>query len=184
MIKQSYPTKKQWHQQVRHLSARLAPYITEQGSLTAKLRATGAVFAVRPIQQKYAPCFRDNCYVLDLSGQDLVWQRDVILQLNAQPVVYAHTCIARPSLRGSWRQITQLGRKPLGELLFSTPAIMRSPLQYAQLDKRHPLYQRILAAGVQVSKQVWARRSCFIWQGKPLLVTEVFLPALEGFTHA
>jgi chorismate-pyruvate lyase len=58
-------------------------------------------------------------------------------------------------------------------MLFHDPLVSRRPMEYRKLPKGHAL---LVAAGI--GRHAWARRSVFLKQGQPLLVTEVFYPEI------
>jgi len=106
--------------------------------------------------------------------------REVLLYCGERPVVYAHTVLAPRGLRGPWRMVAGLGRRPLGAALFSDPRLRRRPLRFRRLAARDALYRR--AAEVDnpgLGAAPWARRSLFVRRRAALLVTEVFLPGME-----
>jgi chorismate--pyruvate lyase len=47
------------------------------------------------------------------------------------------------------------------------------------VDRRHPLWKRAARLVGDELPTLWARRSLFTRRGRPLLVTEVFLPNLR-----
>ncbi len=72
--------------------------------------------------------------------------------------------------------LSQLGSRSLGQLLFNEQAFSRGPLQICQLSVRQlPVIAQQQSAGQQL---VWARRSCFKKDSLGVLVAEVFLPKL------
>jgi len=86
--------------------------------------------------------------------------------------------IAPAALKGAWRMLSGLGARPLGAALFADPRIKRHPLRFRQLNRRHVLYVRACGLLAAAPASLWARRSVFVLSGAPLLVTEVFLPAI------
>ena len=79
-------------------------------------------------------------------------------------------------LTGVWRGLSKLGARPLADMLFGDASVARHPIEYKQIDHRHPLFRAAKRALPQLqSTRLWARRSVFMKQGRPLLVTEVFL---------
>lgn len=122
---------------------------------------------------------RDEGALLHLQPHELAYVREVVLTCNDRPVVFAHSVAGASALRGPWAALTLLGSRPLGEVLFSNPRVVRGCLQYRRVDVRHPLLSQAVRAGVVPPRAaLWARRSLFSLHGQPLLVTEVFLPAI------
>ena len=90
--------------------------------------------------------------------------------------MFAHTVISLAGLRGPWQALAGLGNRSLGSALFADPRVMRFPLAFKRLDRKHPLY-RIAAPHLALPQtSLWARRSQFALSGHLLMVTEVFLP--------
>jgi chorismate-pyruvate lyase len=72
--------------------------------------------------------------------------------------------------------LRELGNKALGESLNAVEDVRREPLEYLELPGSHPLAQ---AAGAGESAgALWARRAVYRLGEWPILVQEVFLPAL------
>lgn len=94
------------------------------------------------------------------------------------PLIFAHSVVSHPHTSGPWRTVLGLGSRPLAELLFADRSVVRQPLHYRAVTAADPLGQRILQALPQSRFPMWARRSAFYKYGAPLLVTEVFLPAI------
>ena len=134
---------------------------------------------VRLVQRLQLPN-RDERRELCVRSGKLAVVREVLLRNGNTALVFAHSVLARRDLHGAWRGLSRLGSRPLAEMLFHDPTVSRLPMEYKQIDRRHPLFQR--AACVtnmidtnKIDNALWARRSVFVKQGRPLLVTEVFL---------
>lgn len=154
-------------------------WLTDQGSLTQRLTRRCPQFAVRVLQQGQARPLPDESALFRLRQAELVVERDVLLLCRDQPAVFAHTIFTRESLRRVWQPVGRLGNRSLGTLLFSNPRIRRGSMQYRKLDRRHPLYRRIMRqTSGSLPASLWARRSLFLLDNQPMLVTEVFLPDL------
>ena len=159
-------------------SGNIRSWLIDNGSLTARLKARYADFAVRPVLLKNAKAFTDESTLFGLKVSQHALIREVVLMGNNQPVVFAHSVLPRASLRGAWRGLGKLGNKPLGAALFANPKVKRTPLEYKKLACQHPISIRV-AEHMQTSpKQLWARRSMFSLNCARILVTEVFLPKL------
>jgi chorismate lyase len=157
-----------------------AHWLALPGSLTHALMARCAAFQVRRLRQAPARPTRDELGILGLHPGRLAVVREVQLSCGEVPLVFAHTVIPLAGLRGTWRSLAGLGNRPLGAALFNDPRVERGALGYRRLDRRHPLYHaasRLLSAP---PPRLWARRSLFERAGRPILVTEVFLPEILG----
>ena len=102
--------------------------------------------------------------------------REVILFGNHQPWVHARSIIPIKTLTGRLRKLRKLDNRPLGALLFSDPAMVRGPIEISNLSMLESWPSTVPA---NYGSPVQGRRSLFWLDGKPLLVSEVFL---TGFT--
>ncbi len=160
------------------LSGAYRKWLIDNGSLTARLKARYADFAVRPVSLKNAKAFTDESALLGLKANQHALIREVLLMGNNQPVVFAHSVLPRASLRGAWNGLGKLGNKPLGAALFANPKVKRTPLEYKKLAPHHALFRRATCHLSAKPNRLWARRSVFTLNCAKILVTEVFLPKL------
>ncbi len=157
---------------------RLHHWLTSRGSLTARIVEHFDDFnLVRLMQRRKLPNV-DERRELHLRERELAVVREVLLRDGNTPLVFAHSLVAPRDLRGAWRGLSRLGARPLAEMLFHDAAVVRLPMEYKKIDCRHPLYRRAQQVAPFEANAVWARRSVFIKNGRPLLVTEVFLNAM------
>jgi chorismate--pyruvate lyase len=127
---------------------------------------------------------KDENKPLQLHIDRLAYVREVILECDGIPVVFAHSVVSLASLRGPWAGVTRLGSRPLGEALFSNPRVFRGKLQYRRIPSRHPLARQAAKAGISNENMpLWARRSLFTLKGRPIMVTEVFLQNIKLIKH-
>jgi len=167
-----------WRGAALGCGAELAPWLRDRGSLTQRIQQRCRHFAVRGVRGGLARIAPDEAALLGIAPQQLAWSREVFLYADGQPVVFAHSALAREHFRGAWPAVRKLGNKPLGALLFAHPLVERKPLHYKALRDTHPLYRRAVALLSDPPHRLWARRSLFYLHGAPLLVTEVFLPEI------
>lgn len=173
-------TRQGWLAHPLSLPRSLRGWLTDQGSLTRRLQARCTAFRVRPFATGVARPHADEYALLGLAPGRRAYVREVALLCDGVPVVFAHSVLPLAGLRGGWSGISRLGSRSLGETLFSNRRIVRQPLAYRKLRRGHPLHRR---AGLQLEADfqgLWARRSLFCLNGHPLLVTEVFLPAIHN----
>lgn len=163
------------------------PWLTDNGSLTAALKCRCPGLQVKRLRQALDRPHADESTLLGLAPKERALIREVMLLCDDHPLVFAHSVIPRAGLDGPWRSLSRLGNRPLGEALFADPRIVRHPLQYRRLDRRHPLYRCAVSQLTMRPPCLWARRSVFARDGYPILVTEVFLPEvlhLNDTSHA
>lgn len=173
----------QWHGHVNGVSADtiMRDWLTDAGSLTARLQARCAHFRVQKLRQGRALCLHDEFELLALPRTLQVTEREVLLRCDEVPVVYAHTIVPLSANASQWPLFASLGNRSLGSILFADPLVKRGALSYAQLTSSHPLHKRIQVQGLLERKdqRLLARRSIFQRKGASLLVTEVFLPGIR-----
>jgi chorismate--pyruvate lyase len=155
----------------------LRRWLTDRGSLTARLERHAGPIKVKVLFQGLRRVNRDEAFLFE-SPVSRVLVREVLLLRGTKPLVFAHTVVAPGSLRGAWRSVTALGTRPLGAALFADPRIARFPLRQKKLPLSHPLHRRAAAQLKKQAPPLWARRSIFAAGDSPILVSEVFLPAL------
>lgn len=172
-----------WHGHVGALrpTANMHAWLTHRASLTARLQAHSQQFRVQRLQQQVARCLADEHAAIALLRRSQVHERDVVLRCDGTAVVYAHTAVPLSATASQWPLFASLGERSLGSTLFSDPLVQRGALQFARIHLAHPLYQRIVKAQIanDLPASLLARRSVFRRKGGVLLVTEVFLPAVE-----
>ena len=165
-----------WHTFLPDIEAGYAPWLHTDGSLTLRIQQRCDHFSVRNVHNRLATAAYDETALLGLPAQQKIYTREVFLHADGKPVVYAHSVVAARHLCGAWHALRNLGNRPLGALLFAHPLVQRSALHFHALKPNHPLYRRAAFALDMPPHKLWARRSLFILNNAPLLVTEIFLP--------
>jgi chorismate--pyruvate lyase len=168
-----------WLVHPHSLPRSLRHWLSDRGSLTQRLKARCASFRVVPLSTGLARPNADEYHLLGMAPGTRAYVREVMLLCDEVPVVFAHSVLPHASLRGGWNGITRLGSRSLGEALFSDHRIARQPLAYRHLRHDHPLLRSIAEQQVLTIGRLWGRRSVFCLNTHPLLVTEVFLPAID-----
>ena len=171
-------TDKFWGNTLLNCPADLAPWLRDRGSLTRRIQQRCTQLEVRASCTGLARIALDEAALLGVMPQQLAYSREVFLYANNNPVVFAHSALARTHLRGTWSVLLRLGNKPLGAVLFAHPLVKRKSLSYKRLHHKHPLYQRAAQVLNKLPHSLWARRSLFYLHDAPLLVTEIFLPEI------
>lgn len=161
------------------LDSELKSWLIHTDSLTRRLRETcGKQFRVSVLKQAWQRPQLGEAVMLDAPQAQLSFVREVYLRCGSVPWIFAHTVIPHRAALGALRRLTHMGNRPLGEVLFSDPSVRRGPLQIARIDPGSLLYARAEAGADFEKKPIWGRRSVFYLYNQPLLVSEIFLPAL------
>lgn len=150
-------------------SSSLTCYLEQraQNSFNVEVLNTGW-FYVRSSEVQY----------LSIRPREKSWVREVFLRCDGHIAVYAWSVFPESTLAGKYKGLQRLGGKSLGKILFNQPEVSRSEFEIAQITENHPLYQKITRELQDKPEFLWARRSVFKLEGKPLLVNEVFLPIM------
>jgi chorismate--pyruvate lyase len=152
-------------------------WLREPGSLTARCQRASRQFRVRLLHYGKGAALADESAGAG-GARGLAWVREVVLECDGAPVIFAHTTLAAAGNGRLTRWMAGLGNRSLGSLLFTYPGFRRGPIEILRLDPRHPLYRRAAALG-PVGGELWARRSWHRLGRQRVLVTEVFLPAIR-----
>lgn len=111
-------------------------------------------------------------------GQAII--RQVLLHCDDHPWVYARSVIPATSMRGKLKRLAHLGTRPLGAMLFADPGMRRGVVELARITSDQLLYSNALQYAREGTDAIWGRRSVFRIGGKPLLVSEIFLPGFPA----
>lgn len=155
-------------------------WLKDQGSLTKQVIAQcgRSGFRVQVVDQGLAYPWLSEAEALAIPAASLCWIRQVRLCCGSANWVYARSVIPLSSLKGGARRLSVLGEKPLGQVLFSDPRTQRLRMQIAKLKPGQKLFKAASCGAASTIGSMWARRTVFEYDGKPLLVNEVFLPEL------
>jgi chorismate--pyruvate lyase len=159
------------------LPRELSGWLLDTASLTLRLqRLCPKKFQVQVLSQAWSVPRIDEARVLGMRQAGLAIIRQVHLLCDGQPWVYARTVIPATSLHGKLQRLAKLGTRPLGGVLFADPGMQRGPVELARICREESVYQAATGHLRQAPAEIWGRRAVFRLSGRPLLVSEVFLP--------
>lgn len=156
------------------------------GSLSAHLQSLGHRFQVQRLSQAVAPLLDGEAASLQVPEGTRCVVREVVLRLDGQPLVWARSVAPSAALRGPWRSLAGLGTRPLAQLLFDSPNVVRGPLHPFAIAPAGRWRAALEAGWRKATGDPWAgarahgRWSVFCKAGTPLRVTEVFAPAMQA----
>lgn len=171
-----------WHAEKRMSKSKipegLIGWLLDNTSLTQRLKAIcHDSFSVRILAQGWARPMLNEARKLKIHESKHAFIRQVYLFCHQQPVVFARTVIPARTIRGRMRRLTNLGTKPLGEVLFNDPKIQRQDKEIAKICVEHTLHRLAMRHQPKQKQAIWGRRSIFTYHKKPILLSEIFLPA-------
>ena len=149
----------------------------ESGSLTQRLRNYyGNSVKVKILRQQWRTPFLTERRLLELPDHHYCLTREILLHADGKPLILARTIIPASTIKVARSNLSHLGTRPLGEVIFSYPRLERiamdvtlvNPCKWTQLatDEGH------------IGQPVWGRRTVYAIRHKHLLVSEFFLPDL------
>lgn len=159
----------------------LKPWLLYGGSFMDRLREYGVddpqVQVLYQDWQEPLACEQDS---LRVDSQMLV--REVLIVSNETVWMYARSVFPQTTLTGEYEQLAHLGNRSLGSVLFNDPTIKRGEFEIASFEKGNLWFEKV-ATQIHIDCQtLWGRRSLFDLKGKPLLLTEIFLPVIAGLS--
>ncbi len=165
---------------IRHrLPEDVKSWVQEAGSLTRRLRCYyGNSFSVKILFHHWKPAYLSECRLLHLPHQQYNLVREVMLHANGKPLILARTILPEKTIKIAKRNLSHLGTRPLGEVIFSYPSLERLQLDICRVKTSD--WSAELKNQIKTPSPVWGRRTVYAIQKQPLLVSEFFLPgALE-----
>ncbi|WP_411728409.1 chorismate--pyruvate lyase family protein [Methyloglobulus sp.] len=173
-----------WHGHRRgsqhHLPENVQSWTYEAGSLTRRLRDYyGNTIAVSILFHQWRTPFLSECRQLQLPLHRYGLTREVILHKNGKPLLLARTIIPEETIKVAHRNLSDLGNRPLGEVIFSYPDLERITMDLALIAPATWTSQAQRKANID--QPTWGRRTLYAIRERPMLVSEFFLP--EILTH-
>ena len=136
-------------------------WLLEDGPITERIKSKGD-FELELIKDKVDSVHEDEISFLNnIDGEIKV--REVLLYENRKPKVWARSCIPLKTIKNGFSLLGELGKKPLGDILFEKDIfkkkeVLYSTFYYGDLKKVH-----------------WGRKTKYHVNNLPFSVMEVFL---------
>lgn len=142
------------------LTSPIHDWLMEKYSMTRRLERHCNKVIVKLIYEGFINAAQLNEEKTFMPQDQRYWLREVVLTANGiQPLLAGRTVVPESTLEGRESEIQILGNRPLGDYLFSSASLSRDFIQPG------------------VVQSLWGRRSLLRLTDKPLLLTELFLPA-------
>ncbi|WP_131867388.1 chorismate lyase [Biostraticola tofi] len=144
----------------------ISDWLMEKGSMTRRLEQFCGKIIIHRIGEGFVTAASiDAGERKELPACERCWLRQVVIYGDNRPWVAARTIIPETSLTGEQGALADAGDEPIGRRLFTEEPLLRDYIHIGRLD------------------QLWARRSRLRPGGKPLLLTELFLPDAPLYQH-
>ncbi|WP_193015482.1 chorismate lyase [Proteus sp. FME41] len=134
-------------------------WLMELGSMTRRFEQYCQKVTVMPYQEGFIDVIEPADEKACLPESQRYWLREVVLCGDNIPWLLGRTLVPEETLTGEDRKLVNLRTVPLGRYLFQETTLSRDFIHIGQQNG------------------YWLRRSRFQLSDKPLLLTEVFLPA-------
>jgi chorismate--pyruvate lyase len=141
------------------LEPQLLDWLLLEDSMTKRFEQQGKKVSVTLIQEGFVTASDIAPERAQLPEEARYWLREIILCADGEPWLAGRTVVPESTLSGPEMALQTLGNTPLGRYLFTSSALTRDFIEIG----RH--------------EQLWGRRSRLRLGGKPLILTELFLPA-------
>jgi chorismate--pyruvate lyase len=159
----------------------LRAWLLDTASLTLRLQQLcPGRFRVHLLSQSWGRPFEHEAHALGMKHGSLALIRQVQLLCGEQPWVYARTIMPVSSLCGRLQRLAHLGTRPLGGMLFADPGMQRGGVELARLGTGQAMHAAATFHLTPRPAEIWGRRTVFRLADKPLLVSEIFLPAFPA----
>ncbi|EIW7950423.1 chorismate lyase [Salmonella enterica] len=141
------------------LEPHLLDWLLLEDSMTKRFEQQGKRVSVTLIRE----AFVGQSEVEEASGllpsESRYWLREILLCADGEPWLAGRTVVPESTLCGPEQVLQHLGKTPLGRYLFTSSTLTRDFIEIGR------------------DATLWGRRSRLRLSGKPLLLTELFLPA-------
>ena len=141
------------------LTASLLDWLMEEDSMTRRFEGHCQHVTVNLLREGFISRDEAGSDAILLPEDQRIWVREIELCGDGVPWLVACTLVPESTLVGPEQRLQHLGTVPLGRYLFSSSTLTRDFID------------------VGCSGGLWGRRSRLRLSGKPLLLTELFLPA-------
>ena len=150
-------------------------WIFEPGSITQRLRNHygNAVQVTILFHQWQTPLFTEH-RLLKLRSHRYALIREVMLHADNRPLILARTIIPEGTVKAARRNLSHLGTRPLGEIIFSYPKLERLGLDFTLADTS--IWTDAALRKIPTNQPIWGRRTIYAIRHKPMLVNEFFMP--------
>ncbi|MGU3523933.1 chorismate lyase [Enterobacteriaceae bacterium C23F] len=144
---------------VPELDAGLRDWLLLEDSMTKRFEQQGKRVTVTLLREDFVGQDEVAQELALLPKESRYWLREILLCADGEPWLAGRTVVPESTLNGPELQLQQLGTTPLGRYLFTSSTLTRD---FIEIGK---------------DAELWGRRSRLRLSGKPLLLTELFLPA-------
>lgn len=148
-----------YFKEIPALEPQLLDWLLLEDSMTKRFEQQGKTVSVTMIREGFVEQNEIPEELPLLPKESRYWLREILLCADGEPWLAGRTVVPVSTLSGPELALQTLGKTPLGRYLFTSSTLTRDFIEIGR------------DAGL------WGRRSRLRLSGKPLLLTELFLPA-------
>ncbi|MTH47968.1 chorismate lyase [Intestinirhabdus alba] len=141
------------------LDARLSDWLLLEDSMTRRFEQQGKRVTVTLLREAFVGRDEVADELALLPEASRYWLREILLCADEVPWLAGRTVVPESTLCGPEIALQKLGKIPLGRYLFTSSSLSRDFIE------------------IGCDAGLWGRRSRLRLSGKPLVLTELFLPA-------
>lgn len=141
------------------LNPALREWLLLEDSMTKRFEQQGKKISIMLMREAFVDRHEIGEERALLPDEPRYWLREIILCADDEPWLAGRTVVPESTLNGPELALQTLGKTPLGRYLFTSSTLTRDFIEPGIID------------------DLWGRRSRLRLNGKPLLLTELFLPA-------
>ncbi|EHG5982263.1 chorismate lyase [Escherichia fergusonii] len=130
-----------------------------EDSMTKRFEQQGKKVSVTVIREGFVGQQDVALELAQLPQEPRYWLREILLCADGEPWLAGRTVVPESTLSGPELALQKLGKTPLGRYLFTSSTLSRDFIEIGRYA------------------ELWGRRSRLRLSGKPLMLTELFLPA-------
>lgn len=130
-----------------------------EDSMTKHFEQQGKKVSVTVIREGFVGQQDVALELSQLPQEPRYWLREILLCADGEPWLAGRTVVPESTLSGPELALQKLGKTPLGRYLFTSSTLSRDFIEIGR------------------DAELWGRRSRLRLSGKPLMLTELFLPA-------
>lgn len=130
-----------------------------EDSMTKRFEQQGKKVSVTVIREGFVGQQDVALELAQLPQEPRYWLREILLCADGEPWLAGRTVVPESTLCGPELALQKLGKTPLGRYLFTSSTLSRDFIEIGR------------------DAELWGRRSRLRLSGKPLMLTELFLPA-------
>lgn len=166
------------------LPSKFSPWLLDLQSMTQAMRRAAKQMTVTLLDQTWQYPSLSEAQYLHLDPEFYTLVREVYLLGDGVNWAYGRTVIPHTLFSGEYTHLLQeLDDRPIGDVLFSQPGVLRQQLEIARLDASQLEFQQALAKHSCSATELWGRRAQFHVFNSCLSVSEIIFPEIAAYVE-